>query len=279
MHRSIMVGVDGSREAACAARVAASLGRRLDHGLVLAHIANDPHVFPYGDRWVRSVERRRATERCTELLEDVATEIREPTARKRIVLSGAIQGRVKDRLVALSCEEDVDLLVVGARDRSAPAHALLGSMYVPLSRDAGCPVLVVPRKAASDPWDRQEPRPIICGVDGSVESDRARVVADELADRLGAPLLPFFVDRSGRPADARSHLRVYGPDPAGGITELARRARAGLIVVGTRGRQPLLGSVSRALVAKSRTPVLIVPPAARLPRFTASAAADLRLAA
>jgi len=48
MRSSIVVGVDGSPAATRAARVAASFARRLDYRLVLAHVAGDPPVFPYG---------------------------------------------------------------------------------------------------------------------------------------------------------------------------------------------------------------------------------------
>jgi nucleotide-binding universal stress UspA family protein len=65
MRSSIVVGVDGSRAATRAASVAASLARRLDYRLVLAHVAGDPPVFPYGAPRARELQRRRALEQAT----------------------------------------------------------------------------------------------------------------------------------------------------------------------------------------------------------------------
>ena len=118
MRSSIIVGVDGTREATDAARVAASLARGLHRRLVLAHVAAGPPL--HADRWQREVQRRRAIQRGTDLLEGVATEIGEPTARRRIALSGLIEGDLEDRLAVLTREEDADLVVVGSRARGLP---------------------------------------------------------------------------------------------------------------------------------------------------------------
>ena len=54
---------------------------------------------------------------------------------------------------------------------------------------------------------------------------------------------------------------------------------APLIVVGMRGRETLIPSVSRDLAAMAPVPVLIVPPDSRLPRFTSAAEIELMRAA
>src|SRR4051794_37330108 len=63
MHGPIIASVDGSQGSTDAARVAAALARGLGRRLVLAHVADDPAVFPYGDRWLREAQRRRAMQR------------------------------------------------------------------------------------------------------------------------------------------------------------------------------------------------------------------------
>ena len=87
MRRSIIAAVDGSAVATDAARVAASLAAAIDRRLVLAHVAHHPPVFPYGDRWVRAAQQRRVSERAADLLDGVAVEIDQPTARRRIAFS------------------------------------------------------------------------------------------------------------------------------------------------------------------------------------------------
>jgi nucleotide-binding universal stress UspA family protein len=151
MRRSIIVGVDGSDRATEAAREAASLARRLGRDLVLAHIAHDLPVFPYGDRRRHELQRRHLIQRGNDLLEGVAAEIGEPSARKRIALSGIVHGSAEDRLAALSREEHADLFVAGTRapGSSAPASKKTAMRPHPFLRfhqggeDAGYPALLL----------------------------------------------------------------------------------------------------------------------------------------
>jgi nucleotide-binding universal stress UspA family protein len=66
--------------------------------------------------------------------------------------------------------------------------------------------------------------------------------------------------------DASLHV-VRGAlgSPAPHIAEVARRSRAGLLIVGTRGRSPVIsavaGSVAQRLLAEAPCPVLVLPAA------------------
>jgi nucleotide-binding universal stress UspA family protein len=197
MHGSIIASVDGSHGSTEAARVAAALARDLGRRLVLAHVADDPPVFPYGDRWLREAQRRRAMQRGNELLDAVASEVGDPTARRRIALSGLLHGDRQDRLEALIREEHADLVVVGSRPGGVLTRALLGSGVDSLASSSHCPVVVVPPGGESTFADRRRARfrSIVCGVDGSPGSERARVLAEALADRLGAPAALRAADR------------------------------------------------------------------------------------
>jgi nucleotide-binding universal stress UspA family protein len=146
---------------------------------------------------------------------------------------------------------------------------------------------------------------IVCGIDGSPESQAALGYATELADRLGArlvlahvvepptplatvappagPMPSAFATMSEREAEGERLLeevveaagvdhaeqRVVTGLPAEGLADLADDERAQLVVVGSRGRGPLraalLGSVSTSLIGLARCPVLVVPPGAVLP--------------
>ncbi|MGH8572136.1 MAG: hypothetical protein ACREX8_06120 [Gammaproteobacteria bacterium] len=115
MPKSIVAGIRTGElfEVAAPARVAASLAGELGLRLVLAHVANDPPVFPYGDRWSREVRRRRLHQRGTDLLRAVAAEIGEPTAEKRIALSGFLRGGPAECLDAICRAERAELVVAG----------------------------------------------------------------------------------------------------------------------------------------------------------------------
>jgi nucleotide-binding universal stress UspA family protein len=257
--RSIIAAVDESEPAAAAAGAAAALAEDITRRLVLVHVSEDRPVFPYGDRWRRAAECRRATNRATELLDGVATRIGEPDARRRIVFSGPVAGGVPDRLAAVAREEDADLLVTGSRGRGPLASALLGSVSASLSREAPCPVVVVSSITADPPLGRDtRTGPIVCAADGSPESKRAEAVSRKLADRLGVAFIPVFVEGE--------HLS--GAQAVSAVAELAPRVGARLIAVGAPD-----------LRSRSRTPVLLVPPNARLPSLAESERAERPLAA
>ena len=250
MRRSIIAAIDHSPEAIEAARVAASLARRLDRRLVLAHVAHDPPAFPYGDELLRERQRREATGNATDLLDAVARRLGEESARKRVALSGFVHGRLEDRLRTLSREEDADLLAVGCSTRGPLTRALVGSVSASIASSAACPVVAVPQGASERLADSPagSPAPVICGVDGSPGAERARVVANGIADQLGLPVLPV---------------------PAAALARAASHHDAALVVIGTCGRADLLSAVS-GLEAIASVPVVIVPPGARLPHFTAT---------
>jgi hypothetical protein len=134
-----------------------------------------------------------------------------------------------------------------------------------------CPVVVVPAGAANRfAGSRAASDPVICGIDWSVESGVARVVAEGLAGQLGRAVLPIYVDQIGPWTNTLQGVAVEVGDPAEVLARAAERERASLIVVGMRGGETLLHSVSSDLAAMAPVPVLIVPPDSRLPRFTSA---------
>ena len=66
---SIVAGVDGSSGSRSAVLVASVLATQLRDRLVLAHAADDPPPFPYGDARARELERHRAVRAGASLLE------------------------------------------------------------------------------------------------------------------------------------------------------------------------------------------------------------------
>jgi nucleotide-binding universal stress UspA family protein len=265
MHRSIIAAVDGSPEATGAARAAAELARLLDRRLILAFVANDPPVFPYGEPASRELERRRALQRGAAVIDSVAANIGRPAYRRRIPFAGLLQGSVAEQLASLAREENADLLLLGSRARGPLGAALLGSVSDQIAKISECPIIVVPpQSAASGGLLSETGGTIVCGVDGTVGSERAQLVAEELAESLDSTVRPVFVDEA---------------DPTSGLAEAAYREAATLIVVGTRGHGGLTGSVAQRLTLFSPVPVLIVPPDAYLPSFRGGARRQLAAAA
>lgn len=286
MRRSIVVGVDGSDGAIEAALVAVSLAHNLDRRLVLAHVAADQPRPPYGayvDRGPREARRKQLLAGGGELLEAVAYEIGEPTADQRVVLGRLGSGYVEDRLAMLTREEDADLLVVGSRRRHPLVRALIsgpaGSPTASLASMSACPIVAVPHGTSRGFEDQTSFGSIVCGVDGSLGSDRALVVAADLANRMGLRMLPISTGRSHRLGEDGNILEVPGRDPAATLAEAASRNQAQLIVVGMRSPEERRRSVSRTLASEAPSPVLIVPPRIRLPQFKSARVVEPALAA
>ena len=141
-------------------------------------------------------------------------------------------------------------------------------------------------------------RSILCAVDFSPQSRAALRYADAIAQRSKAALTVVYVsdpllvaaaaaalhDRgmarrtrddlqkwvaaAVAPASAaRISLKTAVATPVAGILAAARRARADLIVMGTHGEtgaaRLLLGSTTLAVLQRTTTPVLAVPPRRR----------------
>ncbi len=186
----------------------------------------------------------------------------------------------------VAATEGARLLVMGG-----PGHGI-GSVVVPVTAHAHCPVLVVPEGFPAD-----RPRRVVVALDGSEQSLRALEVALGVVDPEGGavtcvaawrteieggmlvtwPLadpmpavderfeavIDHAVDRAG-PAHPGIRIdRVVRHGYAATVVlDVAREREADLVAVGNRGHGGftglLLGSVSRRVVAKADRPVLVV---------------------
>ncbi|MFD4641817.1 universal stress protein [Lentzea sp. NPDC058436] len=120
----------------------------------------------------------------------------------------------------------------------------------------------------------QHDGPVVVGVDLSPESDPAIGYGFEEAVASGVPLVAAMADGGETPLNARMSgwlekypdvavEQVVGERPIPLLLELGQRA--GLLVVGSRGRGGfagmLLGSTSQALIYHAPCPVAVVRPA------------------
>jgi nucleotide-binding universal stress UspA family protein len=152
MARTIVCGVDGSRDSRAALDVAAGLAERLGARLVLAHAveyARSPYdvAAPLGGLAPQvDVSARHDTqeEDGKRLLEQVAYQSGLEQAERRVVI-----GNPAERLAELADDEGAELVVVGSRGRGAFKAAFLGSVSNSLVGVARCPVLIVPPGAAA----------------------------------------------------------------------------------------------------------------------------------
>ena len=138
--KRILVGVDGSPEAAQAADKAADLAASTGASLQLMYVV-PPHLPPGPAAYVSEVERRDLVERdyVPALLRELELRCRRPGVS--IETATAI-GPVAEAL-ADTVGNGFDLVVVGHRGRGAVARTLLGSIAKRLVQISPRPVLVV----------------------------------------------------------------------------------------------------------------------------------------
>jgi len=149
--RRIVVGVDGSPNAAHALSWAAELALALGAEVVAVH-AVDPRLFvpvvetlgpppppAVGREWYDEV--RDAFER------DWVSPLRAAGVRHRTVF---LDGSPAPSVVDVAEEENADLVVVGSRGRGGFAGLVLGSVSTWVMHHARRPVVVVPEAQARD---------------------------------------------------------------------------------------------------------------------------------
>ncbi|WP_327365563.1 universal stress protein [Streptomyces sp. NBC_01217] len=179
------------------------------------------------------------------------------------------------------------MVVLGSRHLSRMAeHVSAGSVVVPVTAQARCPVVVV-----GDPEHvTQQPPHFVVGIDGSESSKAALALAFEAADFRGAALRavsvwqpPVFMAHDEQAA-VQDQRRMLCETTAGWsvkypqvhlthevaighpVEELAAASEHALaVVVGRRGRGGYsgmwLGSVVHGLLHRAHCPVITVPPA------------------
>ncbi len=160
-----------------------------------------------------------------------------------------------------------DVLIVGARGIGA-TDSKLGSVSDLVVHHAPRAVLVVSQHMVSAEYDAVADGPVVVGVDGSAGAERALAAARELfPDREVISVAVDDGDTSDPEAEAAHRVRRFRGSGAGATADalvaFADEQRAGVVVVGSRGRSALkkvlLGSVAAATLQRTFRPVLVVP--------------------
>jgi nucleotide-binding universal stress UspA family protein len=219
--------------------------------------------------------------------------IRSATSNVHLAIA---EGDPDHEILAFAEEQDVELIVIGARRRGPLARALVESTGDTVLREARCSVLAVAEPGGHDaPGGRRLPARILCAVDLSDGSPDTLAAAAELARGAGAHLTVLHVIdpwRWGEPGyvstrgldQARDALertaserlaRLVADDSAGlhvetlvlfgippsVVPHTARALGATLVVVGSPARHRLghtfLGSTAKGVLRADSCPVLL----------------------
>jgi nucleotide-binding universal stress UspA family protein len=289
MFQTILVGYDGSENALHAAESAARLAKLFGAHVILLNVFPYPYtlipdgLFDQGEVALDAETVARLAREDLKVVEDVAL----PVFEKYGVACQIVQeiGAPVEKILHAARKHRVDLIVVGSRGLSGWQQLLLGSVAGGVLQQHDFPVLVVRMQ-------RVEFRSLLLATDGSANSVKATETAFELADRLDVPLSVLYVKDTRKHWLARKtevtidtgqlqktleeelerlrgnkevliHLRLREGNPAQEIVEFAAENDKDLIIMGSRGLDPVrslfLGSTSRAVVHHAPCSVLVVP--------------------
>ncbi len=287
--RNILLATDFSHSSDAALAHAASIARRYDAKMFLAHVIRpDAYQLVPPEATVVALEqtRRYAEQQMASLL--ISGRLRDIPHQ---VLLGT--GELWTVLSDLMSQHEIDLIVVGTHGRTGVRKLLLGSAAEEIFRMASCPVLTVgpkvevPEGAAlvRDPLSR---RRFLYATDFTAHSERAAAYAVSLAQENQAHLtLLHVVKEAGEVSEhnrARlveffnKRLRSLLPDeadlwcepeiivefgePADGILKVAAETKTELIALGVRKAGTFPGHLPPAtaykVVCQATCPVLTV---------------------
>jgi nucleotide-binding universal stress UspA family protein len=288
--RTIVVGVDGSDEATRAVRWGAVEAARRQAPLRLVMAFGWPPEPALGYSTFREDYRELLRSRAESRLE-AARSVAEQSAPGVHVDIEVVDGT--PYAVLGTAARSAQLMVLGSRGLGQVEGLLAGSVTVALAAHAACPVVVV-RGDERDPADAAA-LPVVVGVDGTPASEAAIAFAFEAAAARGVPLVAVHVwtelavtkamePFADWPAIKEEEQRLdrgladllarwSEKHPGVQVRRIVAHERPGrclveqsvdaqLVVVGSRGHGELagmvLGSVSNALVHRSRCPVAVV---------------------
>ncbi len=192
----------------------------------------------------------------------------DPGAEQLLIRGAGVAG-----LLDTIDRERADLVAVGSHGGSRAAGIVLGSAASAMAHYAPCSVLI----SRAGAGEGEFPGPILHAADGSTESQDAAATAASIAAAHGSRVLTASIGEGSETAEAtglsREAIEAHGVTPEvvaepgaphDRLVELAASSRAGLVVIGSRGRTGLkaLGSVSERVAHRAPCSVLIVRRAA-----------------
>lgn len=292
----VLVGFDGSENAMAALDYAAEAAQLHKTRLTVVTAYRLPtHFYPNYASLPKSGEDEAREQRAKDILEAAREHLADYSGDVRYHVA---EGHSTEVFKNLSAE--AQLTIVGSRGRGGFMGLLVGSVATALPPHAASPVVVVPSDAAerhSADGEADAARPVVAGVDGSAASRLVELQAAQAALERGAVLqimmvmpppdslaswYPELVQQSliderrseledwldaerrwvqGHFPDLKITRNLEFGDPV--TTFVASSQSAGLIVVGTRGRGAVagtvLGSVSRELLQQKIGAVMVVP--------------------
>jgi len=270
----ILTAIDGSKHSAWALDLLLRLPLSVAPHLQVLHVMEQAMLT---QSWLArplasqpATETRKRSKAAARLVRRAVAKLRRRAKSVRPLLQ---KGPVTDTIVTTAAREKADLLVLGSRGISNIQAFLMGSVSQQVATYAPCSVLIVKERA------RAVTR-VLLAVDGSSASKRAMAFLPAHLKPAGVTVIVLMVRDDPYPEASPVNPRIEQYQhallragfsvqlltatghAAATIISTARRQRADLIVLGSRGltglKRFLLGSVSRQVTKYAPCSVLVV---------------------
>jgi nucleotide-binding universal stress UspA family protein len=273
--KTIVVATDLHGQAAAALEYARKLATAYGARIVLAH-GLDPLDYAAVDSIPEQV--------LKELNENARTVLEKLSAD--LVLEGIHshseirQGAVAEMLVDIAKQYQAGLIVIGTEGREGAGPIVVGAIAERLVRLAPCPVLAV-----AEDWNAGSHRPtaggpVLFAIGQNDASAESASIACSLAETFSRTLVIVNVRTAEDEATSSKAIRIedFGVQPMRGlliqevikhgnpvdaVTEAIEQLHPCILVIGVKRTSATPGphGTAFALMARSRVPVLCVPPA------------------
>jgi nucleotide-binding universal stress UspA family protein len=271
----VAASLEGSSKAAM--EYAAKLAGAYDARLVLAH-GIDPVAYAAVGELSPKLRAGLSSE-ASEALNKLAAELNKEGIRTHTELH---QGEILQMLLRVAAQYEAGLIVIGTDGLSGAGAYIVGAVAEQLVRQAPCPVLAVAADWNAGPFRPVPGGPILLAMDKNDSASEAVSAALSLAETFDRPLhivharsaaeaMGFLNPPAtsphdfGVPANTRVKVdcRIKDGAPADVIGSAISQLKPSMLVVGVKRSSETPGPHGTAfsLLARSRVPVLCVPPA------------------
>ena len=276
--QTIVVATDLHGRSEAALEYARKLARAYGARIVLAHGA-DPLEYAAVDGVPEPVLHE-LTGAAREILAELARDLLRDGIHSH---SEVRQGDVAEMLVDVARQYEAGLIVLGTEGREGAGPVVVGAVAEQLVRAAVCPVLAVAADWNAGPHRPTPGGPVLLAIDHNAAAAEAAATAFSLAETFARPLymvhvrtsaevtafvnpcLPRLEEFGIRPSSKVAvHCLIKDGNAVDAVMEAIEQHRPSILVAGVK-RASDTGAphgTAFALLARSRVPVLCVPPRA-----------------
>lgn len=274
--KTIVVATDLHGQCEAALEYASKLARAYGARIVLAHGA-DPLDYAAVEALPGGV-----LGKLSEPTREVLAKLSGDLLRQGIPSHSEIrQGAVAEMLVDIARLYEAGLIVIGTEGREGAGPVVVGAVAEQLVRRSSCPVLAVAADWNAGPHRPTPGGPVLLAIERNEAGNAAAAVAYSLAETFERPLLllhvrtaaevvaflnpcatrleDFGVQPTGKVA---VHCLVKDGAPADAVEQAITQYHPCILVAGVKRASDTPGphGTAFALLARSRVPVLCVPP-------------------